>query len=288
MKDLVGKTAFVTGAASGIGLGIATALAQAGSKVMLCDIRQEPLNAAVAALREMNADVHGVPADVSLKSELQAAAEATIARFGKVHVLVNNAGVGGGGWTDNSWNWVLGVNLMSVIWGFEIFSPLIVAHGEGGHVVCTSSISGLVAGGGSPLYDVSKYGVVALCEGMRNTLASHGIGVSVLCPGYIRTNFATSGMSYVPERIAKASVPPRPEVAALGLVPARTAGSAETTTTRVDHGIDPAYVGELVREGIENDWLYLFTDTEFESAVDARFAAIKQGFDRIRGRSTGR
>jgi NAD(P)-dependent dehydrogenase (short-subunit alcohol dehydrogenase family) len=136
MKDLAGRTAFVTGAASGIGLGVATALSQAGVKVMLCDIEEEALAKAISGLKLTNADVDGVRADVSLKAELQAAADATVARYGRVHILVNNAGVGGGGgygrWTDASWNWVLGVNLMSVIWGIEIFGPLIEAHGEGG------------------------------------------------------------------------------------------------------------------------------------------------------------
>ncbi|HPU15545.1 MAG TPA: SDR family NAD(P)-dependent oxidoreductase, partial [Polymorphobacter sp.] len=138
MKDLVGKVAFVTGAASGIGLGIATALAQAGVKVMLCDIEKEALDTAVAGLKRTNADVEGVVADVSLKEALQAGADATMARFGRVDILVNNAGVGGGGnygtWTDASWNWVIGVNLMAVIWGIEIFGPLIERSGPGGHI----------------------------------------------------------------------------------------------------------------------------------------------------------
>ena len=113
MRELAGKTAFVTGAASGIGLGIATAFAQAGAKVMLCDIDEVALAAALK-LRLTNVDVDGVKADVSLKAELMAAAEATTARYGKVHILVNNAGVGGGGpygmWTEASWNWVLGAS----------------------------------------------------------------------------------------------------------------------------------------------------------------------------------
>src|SRR5260221_1846137 len=121
MKDISGKTAFVTGAASGIGLGIATAFAQAGAKVMLCDIEDAALQAAVEQLKRTNADVEGVRADVSLKGELEAAAAATVARYGKVHILVNNAGVGGGGpygtWSDAAWDWTLGVNLRSVVWG---------------------------------------------------------------------------------------------------------------------------------------------------------------------------
>ncbi len=130
MKNLAGKTAFVTGAASGIGLGIATALAQAGVKVMLCDIEEGALARAVEGLKLTNADVDGVRADVSLKTELKAAAVATIARYGKVHILVNNAGVGGD-WTDAGWDWTLGVNLMAVIWGIEIFGPLIEAAWRG-------------------------------------------------------------------------------------------------------------------------------------------------------------
>src|SRR3954451_7433877 len=190
MTDLAGQTAFVTGAASGIGLGIATALSQAGVKVMLCDIEEEALKKAVADLKtRTNVDVDGVRADVSLKAELQAAADATVARYGRVHILVNNAGVGGGGgygrWSDASWNWVLGVNLMSVIWGIEIFGPLIEAHGEGGQIVSTASIAGLISSGANPTYDVSKYSVVALSEGLRQTLAPRAIGVSVLCPGFI-------------------------------------------------------------------------------------------------------
>ena len=178
MKDLAGKTAFVTGAASGIGLGIATALSRAGVKVMLCDIEEAALQKALADLKRTNAVVDGVRADVSLKGELQSAADATVARYGKVHILINNAGVGGGRgygfWTDASWNWTLGVNLMSVIWGIEIFGPLIEAHGEGGHVVSTASIAGLITGV-NPAYHVSKYGVVALSEGLRVTLAPRGI-----------------------------------------------------------------------------------------------------------------
>jgi len=278
MKDLAGKTAFVTGAASGIGLGIASALSQAGVKVMLCDIEEAALAKAIADLKRTNADVDSVQADVSLKAELQAAADATVARYGKIHILVNNAGVGGGRgygfWTDASWNWTLGVNLMSVIWGFEIFGPLIEAHGEGGQIVSTASLAGLVAAT-NPAYYVTKYGVVALSEGLRLTLAPRGIGVSVLCPGFIRTQIMNSRRN-LPQRFAGAIESMPTEGPAAELV--------NEVSERISKGIDPLYVGELVREGIENDWPYIFTDNEFEPFVDERFAAIKQGFDRIRGR----
>jgi NAD(P)-dependent dehydrogenase (short-subunit alcohol dehydrogenase family) len=279
MKSLEGKTAFVTGAASGIGLGIATALAQAGVKVMLCDIEKDALDKAVAGLRETNADVAGVLADVSLKDNLQRAADETIARFGKVHILVNNAGVGGGGdygtWNDAGWNWVLGVNLLSVVWGIEIFGPLIEKHGEGGQIVSTASIAGMVALT-NPSYDVTKFGVVALSEDLRPKLAARGIGVSVLCPGVIRTNIVSSGRN-IPDRFA----------GQIQTVPTEGPGTEilKAVTEAISKGIDPLYVGELVREAIEGDWPHIFTDMQFEPHIEARFATIKQGFDRIRDRT---
>jgi NAD(P)-dependent dehydrogenase (short-subunit alcohol dehydrogenase family) len=282
MKELAGKTAFVTGAASGIGLGIATAFAQAGAKVMLCDIEEEALSQALSQLRLTNVDVGGVKADVSLKAELAAAAQATIARYGKVHILVNNAGVGGGGpygaWTEAAWNWTMGVNLMATIWGIEIFGPLIEQHGEGGHIVSTASIAGLISGS-SIAYNVSKYGVVALSEGLRRELAPRGIGVSVLCPGFIRTQIVNSRRN-LPKRFDGAVRP----VPTSGPI----AEQVNMIRERVSQGIDPLYVGELVREGVEKDWPYIFTDLEFEPLVEARFAAIKQGFDNIRGRTPRR
>jgi NAD(P)-dependent dehydrogenase (short-subunit alcohol dehydrogenase family) len=282
MKDLTGKTAFVTGAASGIGLGIATALAQAGVKVMLCDIEEAALAEAVEGLKQTNADVDGVRADVSLKAELKAAAEAAIGRYGKVHILVNNAGVGGGqrygAWTGAGWDWTLGVNLMAVVWGIEIFGPLIEQHGEGGHIVSTASIAGLISGE-VVQYSVSKYGVVALSEGLRSELAPRGIGVSVLCPGFVHTQIMESSRN-LPERFGRI---PAERLAAM-----RASDLFKRMQERVSNGIDPFYVGELVREGVENDWPYIFTDLEFEPMIEERFAAIKQGFDRIRGREPRR
>ena len=282
MKELAGKTAFVTGAASGIGLGIATAFAQAGAKVMLCDIEEAALAAAVEQLRRTNADVDCVKADVSFKVELAAAAEATMARYGKVHILVNNAGVSGGGpygtWSEASWNWTMGVNLMATVWGIELFGPLIEHHGEGGHIVSTASIAGLISGS-SNAYNVSKYGVVALSEGLRRELAPRGIGVSVLCPGFIRTQIMNSRRN-LPRRFAEA-FRPMPTAGPL-------AERVNMVRERVSQGIDPLYVGELVREGVEKDLPYIFTDLEFEPMIEARFAAIKQGFDHIRGRNPKR
>lgn len=282
MQDVSGKVAFVTGAASGIGLGIAKALARAGARVMLCDIEEAALACAVEALKPSNAEIAGVKADVSLKRELQAAADATIERFGAVNILVNNAGVGGGGpygvWDDALWDWTLGVNLMSVISGVEIFGPLIEKAGAPGQIVSTASIAGLLSRTSMP-YNVSKYGVVALSEGLRVDLAPRGIGVSVLCPGFVHTQINTSHRN-LPERYG-----PRLK-AAMEQVPPNE--FIKMLQARIEDGLDPDYVGELVREGIEGDWPYIFTDTEFEPYIEARFAAIQQGFDRIRGRTPPR
>ena len=281
MQQLDGKVAFVTGAGSGIGLGIAQALAAAGVKVMLCDIEQAALDKAVAGLATTNGDVAGVRADVSLKAELQVAADETIARFGKVHILINNAGVVGGGgygeWTEASWQWALGVNLMSVVWGVEIFGPLIEAHGEGGQIVSTASVAGLIPPA-TPSYTVTKYGVVGFSEGLRMALAPRGIGVSVLCPGWIRTQIMDSNRN-LPGRFG-----------VIETLVEDQGGSefAQMARGAVEHGIDPRYVGELVREGIEGDWDYIFTDTEFEQPIMERFANIKAGFDRIRDRVPAR
>lgn len=281
MKDLTGRVAFVTGAASGIGLGIATALAQAGVKVMLCDIEQAALDQALAGLKATNADVSAVRADVSLKDQLQAAAQATLDAYGRVDIVVNNAGVGGGGgygaWSDASWDWTIDVNLKAVIWGVEIFGPLIEQHGQGGHIVNTASIAGMISGSGNA-YNVTKYGVVAFSEGLRNELAPLGIGVSVLCPGFIRTRITESQRNR-PDRFAEADARAPTTL---------EAGWINNIRERVAGGIDPLYVGELVREAVEGDWAYIFTDPEFEPFIEARFANIKAGFDRIRDRTPRR
>lgn len=253
MKDLAGKTAFVTGAASGIGLGVATSLAQAGVKVMLCDIEQAALDAAVARLKETNADVEGVKADVSLKAELQAAADRTLERYGKVHILHNNAGVGGAGgygsWNDAGWDWTIGVNLMAVIWGVEIFGPLIERHGEGGHIVNTASIAGLISGSGNA-YNVTKYGVVSLSEGLRVELAPRGIGVSVLCPGFTRAD---------PGNVTSFPLP-----------------SADWYR---DNLLSPDQVAEETIKGIMEDRLHIFPHRAGRQEVIDRHDLLLQAFD---------
>lgn len=283
MRDLEGRVAFVTGAASGIGLGITTALAQAGVKVMMCDIEQDALDKAVDTLRQTNADVDGVIADVSLKDQMQVAADATIERFGKVHILVNNAGVGGGDnydhWSQSGWDWTMAVNVMGVVYGVEIFGRLIESHGEGGQIVSTASVAGLMATSSAP-YFASKYSVVALSEGLRLELAPRGIGVSVLCPGIIKTQILESGRN-LPSRFGTS-------VDELFDPGDRDRETAAMFRARVETGIDPLYVGELVREGIEENWDYILTDMEFEPIIKARFDAIMAAYDRIRDREPRR
>ncbi len=278
MKPLKDKIAFVTGAASGIGFGIATGLARANMRLMLCDIDQDALAAAAARLRADGADVDTIRVDVSEKSQIAAAADAVIARFGKVHVLINNAGVLDssqyGSWTDAGWDWTLSVNLRSVIWGFEIFGPLLEAHGEGGHIVSTASVGGLSS---SPYvaYNVSKYGIVALSEGLRAPLRERGIGVSVLCPGSIRTQIMNS-IRVVPERF-RGGVADWPDTGEAG-------EAYQAMVAGIEQGISPDYVGELVREAIEEDWDYILTDTRWEEKTRTRMRAIEAAFDRIRDR----
>lgn len=278
IATLEGKTAVVTGAASGIGLGIATALAQGGATVMMCDIEAAALEAARDSLRHTHAEIDSVVADVSLKQDLQAAADATIRRFGTVDILVNNAGICTFAWTDKNWDWILDVNLRSVIWGFEIFGPLIERSGAGGHIVSTASVGGLVAGSadiGYLPYTVTKYGVAALSEGLRETLAPRGIGVSLLCPGMIRTRIMESDRN-LPDRFATAE-----RGGPSGQTTGKLMGVLENAVSR---GIDPLYVGELVCEGILGNWAYIFTDMAFEPAISARFEGIRRGFDMLRDR----
>ena len=180
MRDFSGKTAFVTGGASGIGLAIGRAFAKAGMNVMLADIETEALAAAVASLRDVGPDVRGVTCDVTDPASVERAAQATYDAFGNVHVVCNNAGVGGGSGIDaislDTWRWVLDVNLMGVVHGIHTFLPHIRAHGEGGHIVNTASMAGMTSGLGFSPYGASKFAVITMSEGLAMQLKPLGIG----------------------------------------------------------------------------------------------------------------
>src|SRR5215467_6064971 len=210
MREFVGKAAFVTGGASGIGLALGRALAEAGCKVMLADIEKAALDAAVASLSGSGPEIGGVVCDVADAASVDAAAETTFSAFGKVHILCNNAGVGALGGIEHialdDWRWVLDVNLIGVVNGVRTFLPQMRTNGEGGHIVNTASMAGMVnsrqAGGqGFAPYPATKYAVVGMSEGLAMEVKPLGIGVSILCPGVVRTNtwralaIATSGMA---------------------------------------------------------------------------------------------
>jgi NAD(P)-dependent dehydrogenase (short-subunit alcohol dehydrogenase family) len=269
MKDLAGKTAVVTGAASGIGLGIARALAGAGMNVALADIEAAPLDQACSEIEASGVKVAGLVLDVANRAAVYDAAVDVEKWFGRVDVLVNNAGVLSAGSTldaisDDEYDWVIGVNLMGVINGIKAFVPRIRRQGEGGHVVNTSSIIGmftipLVQHG---LYAATKFAVVALSECLRGDLADDGIGVSVLCPRGVQTNLFQSGRNR-PERHGGAF--------------ARDDDHPVLAT--IAAGINPDEVGRRVLRAIEHDELYIFTHVEERAHLEARHRELMAAFD---------
>ena len=198
MRELEGKVAVVTGAASGIGLGLATRFAEEGMKVVLADIEAPALEAAVSTLRRAERDVIGVRTDVSSYESVEALAAKAVETYGKVHVLCNNAGVGGGNllWltTDQDWRWIMGVNLWGVINGIRAFVPGMIAHGEEGHIVNTASLAGITTPTVDAIYAATKHAVVAISEALYFQLHVTGtkLSASVLCPGFVQTNIVDS------------------------------------------------------------------------------------------------
>ena len=193
MKDFKDKVAVITGAASGIGRGLAERCLAEGMKVVLADIDEATLAQTKADLEASGGDVLAVVTDVSKLGDIEALAKRTLEIFGGVHLLVNNAGVGGGLtiWesTIKDWEWIIGVNLWSVIYGVRVFLPIMLDQGDEGHVVNTASLEGLISAPGNGPYRVSKHAVVALSETLYHELTLRGtkVGVSVLCPGPVKT-----------------------------------------------------------------------------------------------------
>ncbi len=274
MRELSDKAAFVTGGASGIGLALGRAFAQAGMRVMLADIEADSLAAAVASLQGVGPQVRGVTCDVADPASVDRAAEASYQAFGRVHVVCNNAGVAGGTGIDNisldDWRWVLDVNLMGVLHGIRTFLPHIRAHGEGGHIVNTASLAGMTSGLGFSPYSASKFAVVSMSEGLAMEVAPLGIGVTVVCPGWVRTRISESGRNR-PDRYGPATAPD----------PASPGGAlAAQIATLLRSGLDPVDVAWRVLTAIREGELYVFTHPEMRGAVDARFAAIQAAFDK--------
>jgi NAD(P)-dependent dehydrogenase (short-subunit alcohol dehydrogenase family) len=278
MRELSGKTAFVTGGASGIGLALGRAFAQAGMKVMLADIEAEALAGAVKSLHQFGTDVRGVTCDVADPVSVERAAKASCEAFGNVHVVCNNAGVAASGGIDNisldNWRWVLDVNLMGVLHGIHSFLPHMRAHGEGGHFVNTASLAGMNSGLGFSPYVASKFAVVGISEGLATQLKPLGIGVTVLCPGFVRTRIGESGRNR-PERYGVSRTPDPASPAGLLL-----AHIAE----RLQAGLDPADVAARVLDAIREEELYVFTHPEMRDEVVDRFAAIMAAMDKAAAR----
>ena len=274
MRELAGKAAFVTGGASGIGLALGTAFAQAGMKVMLADIETEALAEAVKSLGDFAPNVRGVACDVADPTSVERAANAACEAFGNVHVVCNNAGVAAAGGIDNisldNWRWVLDVNLMGVLHGIRSFLPHIRAHGEGGHIVNTASMAGMNSGLGFSPYVASKFAVVGMSEGLATQLEPFGIGVTVLCPGFVRTRIGESGRNR-PQRYGATQTPDPASPAGLLLA---------QITERLQSGLDPADVAARVVAAIRDDELYVFTHPEMRGELEARLAAIMAAMDK--------
>lgn len=263
MQNLSGKTAFITGGASGIGLGIAKALLGAGMNVAVADIRDDHLEQARAELGSPD-KVMAVKLDITNRDQYIKVADAVEQRFGKVHILCNNAGVAVVGPTElasfSDWDWVLNVNLIGTINGIVIWLPRILKHGEGGHIVNTASMSGLVPHGGATIYGVTKGAVVSMIECMRPELESRGVICSAFCPGAVQSNIAEAGKT----RPADLS----------------DTGYAEADRRRQSIGNlahlfqTKEEVGQRVLKGILNDELYILTHSEFRQGVAERGAAM--------------
>lgn len=267
MQSFKGKVAFVTGGASGIGLGIVSAFLREGMKVVIADLRQDHIDSALDQLRsEGHADnVHAIRLDVTDRAAMVAAADETLARFGKLHVLVNNAGVGIEGplsqATYDDWDFGLSVNLGGVINGIQTFVPLIRSHGEGGHILSTASLAGLcVLPAHMAIYVTTKAAVISLMESLRGELAPENIGVSVLCPGPVKSSIHELNRNR----------PPR-------FKPSAAFAQAAEKLARRDISplwMEPAEVAAMVVKGIREDQLYIITHGEWREVIKSRFDAI--------------
>jgi NAD(P)-dependent dehydrogenase (short-subunit alcohol dehydrogenase family) len=270
MREIKGKTAYVSGAASGIGFGIASALAQAGANVAMVDIREDALAAARARLHNYGDQIDAFVSDVSDPAILAETAKDIDRRFGPLHIVCNNAGVSMLGVpldeiTQADWDWVIDVNIKGVINGIRTFVPSMKAHGQGGHIVNTASIAGLQVNPNfrTGAYSMTKYAVVALSEALEQELAGFNIGVSVLCPAAVDTGIHLSARSR----------------------PRRLGGAFER---KADHfmgdlikdGLRPEQVGQRVAEAIRDGEFYILTHSSPREWVERRFQRIMQAFDR--------
>jgi NAD(P)-dependent dehydrogenase (short-subunit alcohol dehydrogenase family) len=275
MELEIGNVAVVTGGASGIGLALAKSFAVAGCSVVLADVQADTLEAAAAEIGALGGDVLTVVTDVSKADQVEALAAGTMERFGKVHVVCNNAGVGGAGdpWLGpiETWEWVMGVNFWGVVHGIRAFLPRIVMSG-GGHIVNTASIAGVFPGMTAPPYDASKHAVVAISNDLFLSLREGGIpvGVSCLCPGWVRTGIAESDRNWPTD---------------LGELPQSdpAMGVARDYLRRaIDEGMAPAAVADLVLDAVRSGRFWIFPQPEFLQLAIDRWRDIEEGLDPTR------
>jgi NAD(P)-dependent dehydrogenase (short-subunit alcohol dehydrogenase family) len=266
MREVEGKTAFVTGGASGIGLGMATAFVGAGMNVVIADLRRDHIDTALERLGGSDR-VHAIELDVTDRDGFARAADETESVFGNVHVLCNNAGMGLIGPIAlaryDDWDWGLGVMIGGVVNGIQTFLPRMLAHGEGGHIVNTSSMAGVIPIPNSAIYSTAKAAMIGLAEVLRGELADGGIGVSAFCPGPVQTNIRETGRAR-PERY-------------------RDSGYTDLERQLEEREnsplwMDPVECGERVLAGIRNDDLYIFTHREFREGAEERFRAMLASF----------
>ena len=259
------RVAFITGGASGIGLGIARACLGAGMKVVIADVRADALRSAAAALSEVG-QVTSMVLDVTDRDQWAKCAE-SMSRLGGVDLLCSNAGVNFVGpaqeATYEDWDFALGVNLGGAINAVRTFVPPMAASGRGGHIVITSSVSGLFAGPGASVYMTSKFALVGLAESLRADLRCCGIGVSVLCPGPVQSQLFESTEQVRPARLL-----------ATGSRPIVPAGTDRTATAIFRTAPTGDEIGEYVLRGVRRNDLYILTHPEIRPVLEARAAAL--------------
>lgn len=276
MQEFSGKVAVVTGGASGIGFGIAAHAAREGMRVVLADIDADALERAASEIRAMGADVLAVPTDVARAESVAALAERTIATYGGVHLLVNNAGVVSGGplWerTLADWEWVMGVNLWGVVHGIRSFVPLMLAQESGGYIVNTASAAGLVTAPSLGIYTVTKHAVVAISETLSAQLAQRGgtVKTSVLCPMWVNTRLVESER-HRPAALRNAS----PSSIGAGPAPAEV----EAIRQFIESGKSPDEIADAVFAAIRDERFYILPHPEVAPLVRRRMEGILSGFE---------
>jgi NAD(P)-dependent dehydrogenase (short-subunit alcohol dehydrogenase family) len=279
MRDLKGRVAVITGAASGIGRGLAERCAHEGMKVVLADVEEAALVKAEEELKASGASTLAVLTDVSKPDDVEALARKTLDAFGAAHLLCNNAGINGGLFTWESsladWQWIMGVNLWGVIHGVRTFVPIMLEQGDDCHIVNTASMAGLLSAPAG-IYAVTKHGVVSLSETLFHELAlsDASIGVSVLCPGYVNTNIAKAGRNRPPELQNEPSV--KMEREKLAATPAAEA-VRQANVAALREGMSPLQVADEVLAAVREKKFYILANAgPFRAMAHTRLEDVKQ------------